>query len=145
MKTLDEVIKNFEICRKARLNLRSCDGCTYAIGDNDFCIDCNEIDVLHYLKEFQDLSKMWNNKLDKEQENPPLDWETLKQMEGKPLWVEYNLHIVNKDFRDKSKRWCIIREIKPWHDTEIIITENGFILSKNEQIKCWQAYRKERS
>ena len=53
MKSLDEVIKNFEICRKARLNLISCDGCTYAIGDNDFCIDCNEIDVLHYLREYQ--------------------------------------------------------------------------------------------
>ena len=66
-------------------------------------------------------------------------------MEGKPVWVEYNLHIGNKDFRDNSKRWCIVREFKPWHDTEIIITENGFVLSKNEQIKCWQAYRKERS
>ena len=53
MKTLDEVIKNFEICRKARLNLISCDGCTYAIGDNDFCIDCNEIDVLEWLKGYQ--------------------------------------------------------------------------------------------
>ena len=53
MKTLDEVIKNFEICRKARLNLISCDGCTYAIGDNDFCIDCNEIDVLEWLKGYK--------------------------------------------------------------------------------------------
>ena len=77
--------------------------------------------------------------------NDPLTWDELKSMEGKPVWVEYNLHIGNKDFRDNSKRWCIVREFKPWHDTEIIITENGFVLSKNEQIKCWQAYRKERS
>ena len=77
--------------------------------------------------------------------NDPLSWSELQHMEGKPVWVEYNLHIGNKDFRDKSKRWCIVREFKPWHDTEIIITENGFVLSKNEQIKCWQAYRKERS
>ena len=53
MKALDEVIKNFEICRKARLNFISCDGCTYAIGDNDFCIDCNEIDVLEWLKGYR--------------------------------------------------------------------------------------------
>ena len=77
--------------------------------------------------------------------NDPLSWSELQHMEGKPVWVEYNLHIGNKDFRDNSKRWCIVREFKPWHDTEIIITENGFVLSKNEQIKCWQAYRKERS
>ena len=77
--------------------------------------------------------------------NNALTWDELQTMEEKPVWVEYNLHIGNKDFRDKSKRWCIGREFKPWHDTEIIITENGFVLSKNEQIKCWQAYRKERS
>ena len=77
--------------------------------------------------------------------NDPLTWDELKQMEGKPIWVEYNFQIGDKEFRDKSKRWCIIGEFKPWHDTEIIITENGFVLSKNEQIKCWQAYGKERS
>ena len=76
--------------------------------------------------------------------NDPLTWDELKAMEGKPVWVEYNFQIDDKEFRDKSKRWCIVREFNPWHDTEIIITENGFVLSKNEQIKCWQAYRKER-
>ena len=163
MRTLDETIKNFEICRKARLNLIRCDGCTYAIGDNDFCIDCNEIDVLEWLKGYRahiELDKLRDKYSDTSQitcpkchsefvilpdTNTPLTWDELKTMEGKPVWVEYNLHIGNKDFRDNSKRWCIVREFKPWHDTEIIITENGFVLSKNEQIKCWQAYRKERS
>lgn len=77
--------------------------------------------------------------------NDPLSWEQLKQMTGKPVWVEYNFQIDDKEFRDKSKRWCIIGEFKPWRDTEIIITENGFVLSKREQINSWQAYRKERS
>lgn len=76
--------------------------------------------------------------------NVALSWDELRQMEGKPVWVEYNFQISNKEFRDNSKRWCIIREFKPWHDTEITITENGFVLSKREQIKHWQAYRKER-
>ena len=133
MKTLDEVINLME-------DERRCDVPMY------------KDDALHYLKEFKRISARLEKialgnitetleKLD----NPALTWDELKQMEGKPVWVEYNLHIGNKDFRDKSKRWCIVREFKPWHDTEIIITENGFVLSKNEQIKCWQAYRKERS
>ena len=79
-----------------------------------------------------------------EDDNPALTWDELKQMERKPVWVEYNFQIGDKEFRDKSKRWCIIREFMPWHDTEIIITENGFVLSKNNQINSWQAYRKER-
>lgn len=77
--------------------------------------------------------------------NVALSWDELKQMVGKPVWLEYNLQIGDKEFRDKSKRWCIIGEFKPWKDTEITITENGFVLSKREQIKDWQAYRKERS
>ena len=125
--------------------------------------DCNEIDVLEWLKGYRahiELDKLRDKYSDTSQitcpkchsefvilpdTNTPLTWDELKTMEGKPVWVEYNLHIGNKDFRDNSKRWCIVREFKPWHDTEIIITENGFVLSKNEQIKCWQAYRKERS
>lgn len=147
MRTLDEVIEGYERCHGAYGTDESCEYCPlFDICEHDPQMASPwDDDMYHYLKEFQGLSKMWNDKLDKEQENPPLDWETLKQMEGKPVWVEYNLHIRNKDFRDKSKRWCIVREFKPWHDIEIIITENGFVLSKNEQIKCWQAYRKERS
>ena len=104
-----------------------------------------EADALYYLKEYRDLQYGYIKAMADLEDNPPLTWSELKQMEGKPVWIEYNLHIDNKDFRDKSKRWCIVREFKPWHDKEIIITENGFVLSKNEQIKCWQAYRKERS
>lgn len=143
MKTLDKVIRANECCDHGEPDSR-CEDCPYnGIGA---CCAERESDALHYLKVLQKMQKAqpvtkgeWD-----ELYNPPLDWETLKQMEGKPVWVEYNLQIGDKEFRDKSKRWCIIGEFKPWKDTEITITENGFVLSKREQIKDWQAYRKER-
>lgn len=115
MKTLDEVINIME-----------------GVGLIDWGAD-----ALVYLKEYAEM-------IDNVEPNEPLDWDEFKQMVGKPVWVEYNFQISNKEFRDKSKRWCIVREIELWDDTEIVITENGFILSKREQVKDWQAYRKER-
>ena len=166
MKTLDEVIKAMTICKNEDIN-RTCEGCP--IPDTEMCINELMTDALQWLKGYKvhiELDKLRDKYGVTSQElrntlqitcpkchsefvilpdaNNPLTWDELKSMEGKPVWVEYNFHIRNKDFRDKSKRWCIVREFKPWHDIEIIITENGFVLSKNEQIKCWQAYRKER-
>lgn len=170
MKSLDEVIKAYEYCIDD--SYRDCRGCPYGCEDGESgCHYAEEkIDALHYLKELRDMTDIpmeyfesggtLQNFADTSQiicpkchsefvilpeANNALTWSELKQMEGKPIWLEYNFQIGNKEFRDKSKRWCIIMEFKPWHDTEIIITENGFVLSKNDQIKNWQAYRKERS
>lgn len=161
MKTIDEVIKAYEYCIDD--NYRDCRGYPYGCEDGESgCSNAEEKkDALHYLKQYQSSKDELNSTrlayLDiltdyvalkqywaEQQENPPLTWDELKGMVGKPVWVEYNFRIDDKDFRDKSKRWCIVREFKPWRNTEIIITENGFVLSKNEQIKDWQAYRKER-
>ena len=155
MKTLDEVIEAMERCSIP--HYFDCKGCPYE--DDDAEVGCRsddrDADALHYLKEYQ--WQMTNPDGDRQQlekcrallsdfyRNDPLSWDELRTMEGKPVWVEYNLHLSNKEFRDKSKRWCIIGEFKPWKDTEITITENGFVLSKREQINAWQAYRKERS
>ena len=155
MKTLDEVIKNFEICRKARLNLISCDGCTYAIGDNDFCIDCNEIDVLEWLKGYRahiELDKLRDKYSDTSQitcpkchsefvilpdANNPLTWDELKSMEGKPVWIEDGL---------ENGEWYIIE----------CFTESGRFIAHDRYAddtvfkaidmgNMWQAFRKERS
>ena len=133
MKTLDEVIKNFEICRKARLNLIRCDGCTYAIGDNDFCIDCNETDVLEWLKGYRAHIELDKIRDKCEAENEPLTWDELRTMEGKPVWVE----------ADEKERWRIIREVSSEH----LILESGLPLHKcwMNHPDGWQAYRKERS
>ena len=71
MKTLDEVIKALEYCLNPVDNFGNCNAeCPYI-----HCCDPSNHDVtedaLHYLKEFQGLSKMWNDKLDKEQANHP--------------------------------------------------------------------------
>lgn len=131
MKTLNEVIDQLTECHTnwARWS------------ENSDIVDRSAVaDALHYLKHLQEY---YNMSREHHEPNPALTWDELRQMEGKPVWVEYNFHLRDKEIRDKSKRWCIIGKFKPWNDTEITITENGFVLSKREQ-NCWKAYRKER-
>lgn len=72
-------------------------------------------------------------------DNPPLDWETLKQMEGKPVWVE-----------ERSCRlWIIARNFQRVQygniDTEWLRTDiREIYYDKADLGKSWQAYRKER-
>ena len=141
MKTIEEVIKANECCDHGETDSR-CEDCPYnGIGA---CCAERESDALQWLKGYRAHIELDKLRDKCETENDPLSWDELRTMEGKPVWVEYNFCISNEDVRDNSKRWCIIREFKPWHDTEIIITENGFVLSKREQVTDWQAYRKER-
>ena len=122
MKTLDEVIATMEY--EAQYNCgeqRSYDA-----------------DAIHYLKEFQSLSKMWNDKLDKEQDNPPLTWDELKQMDGKPVWVEDYID----EPEDTTKYWAIYRRIDKAQETEYALLSEYFY-DKAEYGKTWQAYRKE--
>lgn len=148
MKTLDEVIEVMtnEIC----LNSKA---------------DCWEVPVnlygviIHYLHEYRSEKKLWeaDRKLwtDKQEQvdktrqkyidklkeleigtlNDPLTWNELKQMEGKPVWVE------TKKF---GSRWYLF-EID---DIKIMcVSRYGehiqlfrFEMNKGD----WQAYRKER-
>ena len=164
MLTLDEVIKNFEICRKARGNIRGCDGCTYADDADVACIMHNESDVLYYLNEYRNSKATLGNAMERytqatlwhmdeanklsaqnfvmEYDNPPLTWDELKQMVGKPVWVELNSEYGN------YSHWGIIHsfpkagyefmELLGFHDIV------SFSVMQKEQGKTWQAYRKER-
>ena len=126
MKTLDEVIKAFEQCND------KCYECAYHLGNS--CIIKRNSDALHYLKAYKDdkddltaLRAFWKE----QQANPALTWEELKQMEGKPVWVEYDGYKPMWDIVDK-----IINE-------RTIETYNCML--HNEGIGIyWQAYRKER-
>lgn len=143
MKTLDEVIKAMENCYGP--DAECCDKCQYTkeISAGSICLKCDlEDDALHYLKEFQGLSKMWNDKLDKEQENQPLDWETLKQMEGKPVWMEYE---------DGKGGWVIVGKFFSLFEHEeldayvyMYYLHNKIECSKELYGSYWKAYRKER-
>lgn len=71
-----------------------------------------------------------------QQENPPLTWDELKTLKGKPVWVEYENYVSD---------WEIIENVGTfkWADS-LFVETNRSILHKEDQDKTWQAYRKER-
>jgi len=105
-------------------------------GEPSFC------GALHYLKEYRDRAKeledmriMYINAIAQLEDNPPLTWKQLKQMVGKPVWVEHKLY----------KQWAIIQRFGDGFDFVVFV---GDELYAPEHKKCmgeeWQAYRKER-
>ena len=146
MKMLDEVIEGYERCHGAYGTDESCEYCPlFDICEHDPQMASPwDDDMYHYLKEFQGLSKMWNDKLDKEQKNEPLTWDELRTMEGKPVWVEYNRHLSEKA-EALSKGWFVIFDFRPLGETEMMSMTNNFVFTLFEQQRdLWQAYRKER-
>lgn len=140
MKTLDEVIDNFE---KACDLERRCEGCSGCLGQENGCpndgAECVP-DALYYLKkyqkiedEYEELNDWW---AEEHAENVPLSWDELKQMEGKPVWVEYI----------SEKRWIVIKEFRESISgmEYLVSTDNGLFFPQRMDDKTWQAYRKER-
>lgn len=66
--------------------------------------------------------------------NDPLDWGELREMIGKPVWVENQFY----------KRWLIAYKV---NREDIIFDGNGFYTQafSVDYGKAWQAYRKERN
>ena len=128
MHTIDEVIKAIEYCMKDGDNcpeecpfVGSCSPTSYAV----------KADALQHLKEYRE---MLNNV-----ENEPLDWYELKQMEGKPVWVEE----LEGKYADSS--WYIHHGTADGYDNDEILYLQPFaVFTKNTLGKTWQAYRKER-
>ena len=54
MKTLDEVIKAYEICMSCTDDDDDCKGCPYADDGEPKCYGADKKDALHYLKAFRD-------------------------------------------------------------------------------------------
>ena len=84
---------------------------------------------------------MWNDRLDKEQENPPLTWDELRKMKGKPVWLEGN---------NIKPHWDIIARIE--YDFDHDYTECEFHVLGGTFTYCdkcygtdWNAYKKERT
>ena len=143
MKTLDEVIKIFEEC---------------IVPKNVFCNGCYKDDrckitedALHYLKEYKNTDENYKKAIAHVTEvidhyekmvadylavnNLPLTWDKLREMEGKPVWVEHKYY----------KIWLIVKEV---YEETIVLDGNGFYTQffsdDNEKETRWQAYRKER-
>lgn len=112
------------------------------------------IDALHYLNEYRMEQKIlsdrkehyeyWEHKYYAELEkNDPLTWEQLKQMKGKPVWVEY--------MDDKQQTgWALIVK-NPERPTfgkpklfAFVREEGKFYLTISGYGRRWQAYRKEK-
>ena len=116
-----------------------------------------EADALHYLKEYRSEKAMWEadrkgflNWIEQYKEarekhqqavielkkNPPLTWDELKTMEGKPVWVEYL-----KDGESYDAEWIIIQDI----NDECMSDTQRFGYQKLDYSDYWKAYRKEKS
>ena len=105
MKTLNEVIKALEWCVDDSHD--DCDGCPYDTGEVTDCHDRN-VDALYYLKEYQGylIGKEFSEAFDEactEMYNPPLTWDELKTMEGKPVWLEFL-----NDEGNWNGEWCLV-------------------------------------
>ena len=144
MKTLNEVIKANECCDHGEPDSK-CENCPYN-GIGACCLE-RETDALYYLKDMKNLeedydilyNKYWRE-FNQQQANSALTWDELKQMEGKPVWVE-----------ERSCRlWIIARNFQRVQyeniDTEWLRTDIREIYYDKADIgKTWQAYRKERT
>ena len=108
-------------------------------------------DALHYLKVLKDiLDPLKVKKITHEitcpqcnsviailfpESNEPLTWDELKQMEGKPVWVEYGT------FSDSG--WALISEIREQGCIEFLLPFGlSLVMQKGAIGKTWQAYRK---
>ena len=77
-----------------------------------------------------------------EEDNDPLTWDELKQMERKPVWVEYGINF-------NQKRWVVINS---FHNAGSFCYmnvsgnyPNTFWQKDMGENEFWQAYRKERN
>ena len=135
MKTLDEVIAIMDGIDQT---------CTcYAYQHDCDEVECVEKTALYYLKTIETTENLYHDAVtelskwkdeDWKDRQLPLTWDELKQMKGKPVWVEIG---------DGSKRWVIIRKIA---DSGIVSGSDGFIGIDTAygMDNTWRAYRKER-
>lgn len=132
MKSLNTVIEVLEACQNDAIECFEC--------PMRHETECEVKSVaLAYLKEYQkiedeyeELKDWWAEEYD---ENQPLTWDELKQMEGKPVWIE---------FEKNGNHWLIITDIKSNGAVGRGVYGENAPLYKDRIGTDWQAYRKER-
>lgn len=167
MKTLDEVIKAFEICIGYYCSNTEHDVCPY-LGESDMgCMKEPEKDALYYLKMYRsdmqmyaENQKHWEDELAQKIKdfgdakeryiarlkeldigtlNEPLTWDELKAMEGKPVWIK----LLGKGKWKKWKGWDVIGGFDDDDFGFAMCTVRGDYYYLADLGKTWQAYRKE--
>lgn len=117
-------------------------------------------DILHYLRELKlfrqtpimqgihkaqkecALYPVDNWEEDEPDSNPALTWDELKQMEGKPVWVE---EPYAKVWHGEWKVVDMLYDGDYWdEDEKEFLTTDEERYHKTEQGKTWKAFRKER-
>ena len=161
MKTLDEVIKGVECCKEV-----GCGECPYKIlFDDDSHVPCDQFekddDALQWLKGYKahiELDKLrdkyggTSQKLRNTSQitcpkchsefvilpeaNNPLTWNELKQMVGKPVWLEDS---------NQQGEWVLLSGMEDDELYFVYRTCNEYKIYRKEQGTLWKAYRKERS
>ena len=145
MKTLNEVIKANECCDHGELDSK-CEDCPY--NGIDACCAERETDTLYYLKDMKNLeedydilyNKYWRE-FNQQQANPPLTWDELKQIEGKPIWVV-------RTEKYCIPHWAIVEKVYEWDSIPygtLLLQPDDEELFLSDQGKIWQVYRKERN
>ena len=140
MKTLDEVIKALEVCTSGYCSHPKHGDCPYLDERNDCDTRQRKLDALQWLKGYKAHIELDKLRDKCEAENGPLTWDELRQMEGKPVWVEPSCSF-------NRRRWMFVGE---WFDDdEMRLFDMGYdypdYVSKNSyESGTWQAYRKER-
>ena len=130
MKTLDEVIES--ITTQSGLEIRN----VRKPERDRFWVDRDTYnDALHYLKEYQTLQYGYVKAMADLENNPPLSWDELKRMEGKPVWMECENFFCPK--------WVILTNV---YDYKAMFIGDRIVDSelKDEMGDVWQVYRKER-
>ena len=144
MKTLNEVIVALEVCTSGYCSHPKHGDCPYLDERNDCDTRQRKLDALHYLREYKKYNDTicalpdyyeWVHSTD----NPPLTWDELRTMEGKPVWIEYGT-----DEDTALKRWCLVQIVLDQY-ISLATTAIFFRAEKSKQGKTWQAYRKERN
>lgn len=113
-----------------------------------------EADAIHYLKEYKNTDENYKKAIAHVTEvidhyekmvadylavnNPPLTWDELKTLEGKPVWIEHP--------ETKIGRWIVIAKITGRNEDLACMNATdawGSYWKKYQGLE-WQAYRKER-
>ena len=139
MMTLDDVIEAMERCSIP--HYFDCKGCPYE--DDDAEVGCRsddrDADALQWLKGYRAHIELDKLRDKCEAENEPLSWDELRQMEGKPVWIEE----IGRKY--STPYWAIHNGIMDGYDgDENLYLEPFEVLTKFTLGKTWQAYRKER-
>lgn len=144
MKSIDEVVEMAEHCWKP-MPKGTCDKCP----SRQRAGNCNLLaQALYYLREYRDVKNAAIEEIERRLAflhstsiyNPPLSWDELKAMEGKPVWIEH------LETGTPHGEWTIVQTPAAFGDVYLVTRyRDRYVLYEKDLSKTWQAYRKEKN